>query len=47
MKNYETPVLEIKKLDSADILTTSGDIEFPEVPLFFDGNESGENGVFN
>ena len=37
MKKYEMPVIEMVNL-ADDILTGSGDIEFPEVPLFANSN---------
>lgn len=48
MKKYEMPVIEMVNL-ADDILTVvgSGDIEFPEVPMFANSNTFSGNGDFN
>lgn len=41
MKNYEMPIVKVMEFSTQmDVLTASGDIEFPEVPLFSDDRNS-------
>ena len=43
MKNYKNPEIEVVRVDSADILTTSGGIEtsiMPETDVIWDQNIS-------